>query len=86
MADSIPLYTVDDLELFPDEGNRYELLDGALIVTPTPSQLHRIVAARLIMRLAGEIGRVPAVRVVGPGVVSRPPRTQLEPDVRSMPG
>ena len=28
MAISVPLYTVDDLEHFPDDGNRYELLDG----------------------------------------------------------
>lgn len=77
MAVSIPLYTVEDLERFPDDGNRYELLDGVLIVTPAPSQLHQIIAARLILA----IGRTPGARVVGPGVVSRPPRTQLEPDV-----
>ena len=51
MADSIPLYTVDDLDLFPDDGNRYELLDGVLIVTPAPSQLHQIIAARLIVAI-----------------------------------
>jgi Uma2 family endonuclease len=81
MAVSIPLYTVEELGRFPHDGNRYELLDGVLIVTPAPSQLHQIIAARLIARLTTEIGRVPAVRVVGPGVVSFPPRTQLEPDV-----
>jgi len=26
MAISVPLYTVQDLEHFPDDGNRYELL------------------------------------------------------------
>ena len=34
MAITVPLYTVDDLEHFPDDGNRYELLDGVLLVTP----------------------------------------------------
>ena len=34
MAVSVPRYTVDDLEHFPDDGNRYELLDGLLLVTP----------------------------------------------------
>ena len=34
MAISVPLYTVDDLEHFPDDGNRYELLDRVLLVTP----------------------------------------------------
>jgi hypothetical protein len=37
MAISIPRYTLADLERFPDDGNRYELLDGVLIVTPFPS-------------------------------------------------
>jgi hypothetical protein len=27
-------FTVDDLEGFPDDGNRYELIDGMLLVTP----------------------------------------------------
>lgn len=26
--------TAEDLELMPDDGHRYELLDGTLIVTP----------------------------------------------------
>ena len=28
MAISVPLYTVDDLERFPDDGNRYECWTG----------------------------------------------------------
>jgi Uma2 family endonuclease len=81
MAVSIPLYTVDDLDRFPDDGNRYELLDGVLIVTPAPNQRHQIIAGRLIARLAAGIGSDELARVVGPGVVPRLPRTQLEPDV-----
>jgi hypothetical protein len=30
MAISVPLYTVDDLERFPDDGNRYELVFAGL--------------------------------------------------------
>jgi Uma2 family endonuclease len=81
MAVSIPLYTVDDLDRFPDDGNRYELLDGVLIVTPAPNQRHQIIAARLVARLGSGIGSDELARVVGPGVVPRLPRTQLEPDV-----
>jgi Uma2 family endonuclease len=81
MAVSIPLYTVDDLDRFPDDGNRYELLDGVLIVTPAPNQRHQIIALRLAVRLTAGIGSDELARVVAPGVVRRPPRTQLEPDV-----
>lgn len=49
---SVPLYTVDDLDEFPRDGNRYELLDGVLLVTPAPSMSHQMVASRLQVRLA----------------------------------
>lgn len=52
MAISVPLYTVDDLEHFPDDGNRYELLDGVLLVTPQASAAHQIVAHRISVELA----------------------------------
>jgi Uma2 family endonuclease len=81
MAVSVPLYSVDDLDRFPDDGNRYELLDGVLIVTPAPNQRHQIIASRLTARLTVAIGSDELARVVGPGVVPRLPRTQLEPDV-----
>jgi hypothetical protein len=41
MAVSVPRYTVDDLEGFPDDGDRYELLDGILLVTPAPRRCIR---------------------------------------------
>lgn len=79
MAVTIPYYTVDDLDHFPDDGNRYELLDGVLLVTPAPNQEHQVIAARFIQLLGTALGN--GVRVVGPGVVPRAPKTQLEPDV-----
>ena len=33
--------TREDLEAMPDDGHRYELIDGALIVTPAPSRRHQ---------------------------------------------
>lgn len=37
-----------DLEAMPsDDGHRYELIDGVLIVSPSPRHLHQRVAARL---------------------------------------
>jgi Uma2 family endonuclease len=39
--------TVDDLDLLPDDGNRYELDDGMLVVSPAPANIHQLVASRL---------------------------------------
>ena len=40
-------YTRQDLATMPDDGHRYELVDGTLIVTPAPSRRHQYVAANL---------------------------------------
>ena len=76
---TVPRYTVDDLERFPEDGNRYELLDGVLLVTPFPAAVHQIAAGRISARLSSGVGG--AAHVVSPGVISVPPRTQLQPDI-----
>jgi Uma2 family endonuclease len=81
MAIAIPRYTVDDLENFPRDGNRYELLDGMLLVTPAPAASHQIVISRLQSYLVDAVQRRGHAYVVGPGAVVRPPGTQLEPDI-----
>lgn len=40
-----------DLDAMPDDGHRYELIDGALLVTPAPSPRHQRVSARLFQFL-----------------------------------
>jgi len=40
-----------DLDAMPDDGRRYELVDGSLIVTPAPSVRHQIVVMRLVVLL-----------------------------------
>jgi Uma2 family endonuclease len=81
MAISVPLYTVDDLENFPDDGNRYELLDGLLLVTPQAAAVHQVVASRIQGRLIVSLQDTGLAHVVGPGAVVRRPRTQLQPDI-----
>jgi Uma2 family endonuclease len=81
MAVSIPRYTVDDLEHFPDDGNRYELLDGVLLVSPAPSVAHQTVANRMQSRLTAAVEWPGYARIAGPGAITVPPGTQLQPDI-----
>jgi Uma2 family endonuclease len=41
-------FTVADLGRMPDDGRRYELLDGVLLVSPRPGNPHQEVAAELL--------------------------------------
>ncbi len=59
--------TVADLELTPDDGCRYELDDGVLVVSPAPMLIHQLVLHRLEFIL--ETARPPEFIVVGgPGI------------------
>lgn len=40
-------WTVDMLGDLPDDGRRYEILDGVLLVTPSPAPRHQLAAAQL---------------------------------------
>jgi Uma2 family endonuclease len=42
----------NDLARTPDDGRRYELLDGMLLVSPAPRTLHQLAVARLLVQLS----------------------------------
>ena len=72
--------TVDDLERMPDDGHRYELLDGTLLVSPAPNVWHQEVAFALARCLHDACP--PELRVViAPFEWRRGRRTALQPDV-----
>jgi Uma2 family endonuclease len=81
MPVSVPRYSIADLERFPNDGNRYELLDGVLLVTPAPSHAHQIIVNRLQLRLTEAVVIPGKGQVVGPGAITVPPKTQLQPDI-----
>jgi Uma2 family endonuclease len=41
----------DDLAQLPDDGRRYEVVDGSLVVSPPPSQAHQLLGAGLLRQL-----------------------------------
>jgi Uma2 family endonuclease len=43
--------TYEDYCLLPDNGKRYEIIDGELFVTPSPLQRHQLVLANLLYYL-----------------------------------
>ncbi|MEP6763025.1 MAG: Uma2 family endonuclease [Gemmatimonadaceae bacterium] len=85
MALHVPLYTVDDLENFPDDGNRYELLNGVLSVTPAPGSPHQGVSMLLSLMLGNALMTPGFANVYAPGVMIRPPDTSIEPDILVVP-
>ena len=78
-------WTPRDLDRLPDDGNRYEVLGGELLVTPPPSDLHEEVIAWLTMALQ------PFVREQGLGMIYHPRSIirisgeQTEPDLMVRP-
>ena len=52
LPQSRPL-TARDLAAMPDDGHRYEIVDGTLVVTPAPSWRHQRAVVRLVTALAG---------------------------------
>jgi Uma2 family endonuclease len=81
MPITVPTYTVDDLDRFPSDGNRYELLDGLLLVSPSPGMPHQVVTARLVALLSALLRPWPDLVVTSHGVIAVRPRTKLEPDI-----
>lgn len=78
----LPILTADDLAGFPNDGNRYEVIDGELFVTPPPSHAHQDVLASLFRLFddAAEASGTGRVYIAPIGV--RPVnRNEVQPDL-----
>ena len=51
MPDAARRYTVQEVLAFPEDGNRYELIQGELLVSPTPALRHQMIVQRLFLLL-----------------------------------
>lgn len=73
-------FTVDDLEAMPDDGNRYELIEGTLIVSPAPSLRHQ----KVVVKLSGMLDSVcpdDMHVLAAPFAVRISTKTEVQPDV-----
>jgi len=76
-------WTLDQVHALPDDGNRYELLDGVLLVTPAPSPRQEFIAARLARFLDPFVARHGLGLVLRPQAVFRIARDlELSPDLQ----
>lgn len=57
-----------DLDYTPDDGNRYEIIDGDLYVSPFPSFLHQRIVSRLLHLLMAWVIERGLGEVVAPGL------------------
>ena len=79
-------WTADDLDDLPDDGKRYEVIDGELFVTPAGSLTHQEAVAQLHLILAGYLSRERVGRVVfAPADVRFSKRRAVQPDLFVIP-
>jgi Uma2 family endonuclease len=62
-----PPLTMADIESMPDDGNRYELIDGELHVSTSPTFFHQSVLSKVQYRITQYLEQNPIGQVV-PGV------------------
>ena len=85
MAQSTIRWTADLLESLPDDGNRYEVIDGELFVTPAPSRSHQTVVVELVVLLR-EYTRALGMQVlVAPFAVKFSRQREVQPDILVVP-
>jgi Uma2 family endonuclease len=71
MATNIkPLMTIADLEAMPDDGNRYEIIEGELFVSCAPGLTHQRVLGNLLVHIALYLQQNPIGEVIStPGLI-----------------
>ena len=87
MGMAAPTYwTAEMVRALPDDGNRYEVVYGELLVTPAPRLWHQEIVDRLLVLLrqylaTGGVGHAFA----SPADISLSPDTLVQPDVFVVP-
>jgi len=79
-------WTVADRDELPDDGNRYEVIDGQLFVTPAPAWKHQEAVAQLYRLIADHLGLAPIGHAfMAPADVVFSPTRGVQPDLFVVP-
>lgn len=79
-------WTAADLQTIPDDRNRYEILDGELLVSPSPSLNHQELATQFLERLRAYLAEhCIGSAVIAPADVTFSDDTVVIPDVFVIP-
>ena len=79
-------FTADMVRALPDDGNRYELLWGELLVTPAPLGTHQRICFRLARVLADYCDALGTLETLpSPADISWGPDTLVQPDLFVVP-
>jgi Uma2 family endonuclease len=81
MAEKTAKWTLAQLHRLPDDGNKYELVRGELLVTPAPTEAHEEIATVLAEILQPYVTRQRLGRVYRPRAVIQLRGSETEPDV-----
>jgi Uma2 family endonuclease len=86
MAIAAREWTAAEVQALPADGNRYEVIDGELLVSPSPSWTHQDAVFQLALRLSeyGKANRIAHI-IIAPADVVYDSRTMVEPDVFAVP-
>lgn len=87
MGMAAPLYyTAEMVRALPEDGNRYEVVHGELLVTPAPRMWHQVVATRLEFALRQYLDRQPfGLMMHAPADISWSSDTLVQPDIFVVP-
>lgn len=86
MAMAVTYYTAELVRALPDDGNRYEVVHGELLVTPAPRAWHQEIVARIGRRLHDYTGHVGVGHVFhSPADISWSDDTLVQPDLFVVP-
>jgi Uma2 family endonuclease len=65
-----PIMTVEDLDAMPEDGNRYEVIEGELFVSRAPTYIHQVVIGRLNRSLLNHLDNSPiGEALITPGLI-----------------